>query len=403
MDVIVEFVKTSIWRLAIKFWRSGWVGNASTIQMFVAVFVLQTVLADEPTWTPLREVAGHRIHIGAAVKYDQIVLNADYRAMVVREYDMVTPENALKWGTLRPDEKTFDFHEADAIVEFAQSNHILVRGHNLCWNEDKNDPKWLLTGTYTSDQARELLKTHIQTVMAHYRGKIFCWDVVNEAVANNPKDANAPLNDGFWMRHLGPEYIELAFHYAHEADPQAELFYNDYDLSNPMGPKSDRIYQLVKNLKAKGVPIDGVGLQSHYNLNQPPTARALQADIQRYAALGLKVHLTELDVQLEGNPLPLTNKLNLQAKIYADATQAALSTAACEAIVTWGFSDRWGIEHFMHEAEQKGTEFPQRLPFDRELKPKPAAFAMAAVLREAKLAPHESTPKQAMRRENEPN
>ena len=117
----------------------------------------------------------------------------------------------------------------------------------------------------------------------------------------------------------------------------------------------------------------------------------------------MKVHLTELDVQLEGNPLPLSTKLNLQAKIYSDATQAALSTPACEAIVTWGFSDRWGIEHFMHEAEQKGTEFPQRLPFDRELKPKPAAFAMAAVLREAKLAPHESTTKQAMRRDNESN
>ncbi len=371
--------------------------------MFIAGFVLQTVLADEPTWTPLREVAGQRIHMGTAVKYDQIVHNADYRAMVVREYDMVTPENALKWGALRPDEKTFDFHEADAIVEFAQSNHIMVRGHNLCWNEDKNAPKWLLAGTYTPDQARELLKTHIQTVMAHYRGKVFCWDVVNEAVANNPKDANTPLNDGFWMRHLGPEYVELAFRYAHEADPQAQLFYNDYDLSNPMGPKSDRIYQLVKSLKAKGVPIDGVGLQAHYNLNRAPTAQALKADIQRYAALGLKVHLTELDVQLEGNPLPLSTKLNLQAKIYSDATQAALSTPACEAIVTWGFSDRWGIGHFMHEAEQKGTEFPQRLPFDRELKPKPAAFAMAAVLREAKLAPHESTTKQAMRRDNESN
>jgi len=371
--------------------------------MFVAGFVLPTVLADEPTWTPLREVAGHRIHMGAAVKYDQIVHNADYRAMVVREYDLVTPENALKWGALRPDEKTFDFHEADAIVEFAQSNHIMVRGHNLCWNEDKNDPKWLLAGTYTSDQARELLKTHIQTVMAHYRGKIFCWDVVNEAVANNPKGAHSPLNDGFWLRHLGPQYVELAFRYAHEADPQAELFYNDYDLSNPMGPKSDRIYQLVKSLKAKGVPIDGVGLQAHYNLNRPPTAGALKADIQRYAALGLKIHLTELDVQLEGNPLPIATKLNLQAKVYADATQAALSTPGCEAIVTWGFSDRWGIERFMHEAEQNGTEFPQRLPFDRELKPKPAAFAMAAALHEANLPPHETTSKQAIRKENASN
>ncbi len=403
MHIIMELLETSINQLASKFWRCGWGGKASTTLMFVTGFVMSTVLANEQTWTPLRVVAGHRIHMGTAVKYDMIVQNADYRAMVVREYDLVTPENALKWGALRPDEKTFDFHQADAIVEFARSNHIMVRGHNLCWNEYKHAPKWLLEGTYTPEQARELLKAHIQTVMAHYRGKVFCWDVVNEAVANNPKDANTPLNDGFWLRHLGPEYVELAFRYAHESDPQTELFYNDYDLSDPMGPKSDRIYQLVKNLKAKGVPIDGVGLQAHYNLNRAPTTQASQADIQRYAALGLKIHLTELDVQLEGNPLPLATKLNLQAKIYAEATRAALSTPACEAIVTWGFSDRWGIEHFMHEAEQKGTEFPQRLPFDRELKPKPAAFAMAAALREANLSSHESTPKQAMRRENGAN
>lgn len=399
----MKFGRKSIRPLAGKSWRCGRIGNASATLIFLAGFVVPAVLANEPTWTPLREVAGQRIHMGTAVKYDLIINNADYRAMVVREYDLVTPENAMKWGALRPDEKTFDFHQADAIVEFAQSNHIMVRGHNLCWNEDKNEPKWLLAGTYTPQQARELLKAHIQTVMAHYRGKVFCWDVVNEAVANNPKDANTPLNDGFWMRHLGPEYVELAFRYAHEADPQAELFYNDYDLSDPMGPKSDRIYQLVKSLKARGVPVDGVGLQSHYNLNRPPIAESLQADLQRYAVLGLKVHLTELDVQLEGNHLPLDTKLNLQAKIYADVTRAALSTPACEAIVTWGFSDRWGIERFMREAEQNGTEFPQRLPFDRELKPKPAAFAMASALSEANLRPGNAPPKQTLQRENASN
>ena len=364
----------------------------------VALLLVTSGWAAEPVWIPLREIAkSSSIHVGTAVKYDAIVENADYRAMVIREYDLVTPENALKWAALRRNAKTFNFHEADAIVEFAQTNHLLIRGHTLCWNLDKYLPQWMLENKFTPAQARALMETHIKTVMGHYRGKIFCWDVVTEAVANNPK--GSPLADGFWMRTIGPEYIELAFRFAHEADPQAELFYNDYDLGEPMGAKSDRIYRLVKALKAKGVPITGVGLQSHYKVTKPPTAEALQANIKRLAALGLKVHITELDVSLindkdpagvrQDNLPPLAERLDIQAKIYADVARAALSTPACEAIVTWGFSDLWGLERFMRAAQEKGTEFPQRLPFDMNLKPKPAAFSLANAIRDANVRRNE--------------
>lgn len=362
---------------------SLWLGWCNVGVSLVVGLQAVTVLAAESPWIPLREVAQARIRVGTAVKYDALVKDANYRAMVVREYSVVTPENALKWGALRPDAKTFDFHEADVIVEFARTNQLLVRGHTLCWNVDKHQPKWIRDGQFTPAEARALLETHIKTVMRHYRGKVYCWDVVNEAVENNPK--LPALSDGFWLRHLGPQYIELAFQFAHEADPQAELFYNDYDLGQPLGPKSNRIYELVKSLKAKGVPLDGVGLQSHYNVSQPPKAEAMRADIQRYAALGLKIHITELDVKQDlresNDRLSLAQRLATQSRIYGDAMRAALSTPACEAVVTWGFSDRWGIESFEQTARRNGTELPQRLPFDRELKPKPAAWAMAAALR----------------------
>jgi endo-1,4-beta-xylanase len=341
-----------------------------------------TALAVEPAWTPLREIAQGRIHMGTAVKYGELVRNAAYRDMIVREYDMVTPENALKWGGLRPADGKFDFGESDAIIDFAVKNKLLVRGHTLCWNGDKFQPSWLLNGNFTPAQARVQLETHIKTVIKHYQGKVFCWDVVNESVENSPK--KPALNDGYWLRQLGPEYIELAFRWAREADPKALLFYNDYDLGQPMGPKSNRIFELVKSLKEKGVPIDGVGLQSHYNVTKPPTAEALREDIQRYAALGLKVHITELDVTQDvrvGSPdKPLEERLAIQARVYGDTMRAALSSPACTAVVTWGFSDRWGIESFERTARQNGTELPQRLPFDRNLKPKSAAIAMAEAL-----------------------
>ncbi len=354
-------------------------------RIILGLFLLTgTAMAAEPVWTPLREVAQGRIHMGAAVKYGELVRNPAYRDMIVREYDMVTPENALKWGGLRPADGKFDFREADAIVDFAVKNKLLVRGHTLCWNGDKFQPSWVLNGNFTPAQARLQLETHIKTVMKHYQGKVFCWDVVNESVENSPK--KPALNDGYWLRQLGPEYIELAFRWAREADPKALLFYNDYDLGQPMGPKSNRIFELVKSLKEKGVPIDGVGLQSHYNVTKPPTAEALREDIQRYAALGLKIHITELDVTQNvrvGSPdKPLDERLAIQARVYGDAMKAALSSPACTAVVTWGFSDRWGIESFERTARENGTELPQRLPFDRELKPKSAAIAMADALRD---------------------
>lgn len=351
--------------------------------IFGSFLLAATSLAGELAWTPLREAAQGRMHMGTAVKYGELVRNPAYREMIVREYDMVTPENALKWGSLRPGEKSFDFREADAVVDFATKNNLLVRGHTLCWNGDKFQPSWVLDGNFTPLQARGLLETHIKTVMKHYQGKVFCWDVVNESVENSPK--KPALNDGYWLRNLGPEYIELAFRWAREADPKALLFYNDYDLGQPMGPKSNRIFELVKSLKEKGVPIDGVGLQSHYNVAKPPTAEALRADIQRYAALGLQIHITELDVTQEMKPggkvTSLDERLAIQAKVYGDTMKAALSSPACTAVVTWGFSDRWGIESFEKTARQNGTELPQRLPFDRDLKPKSAATAIADALR----------------------
>lgn len=339
-----------------------------------------TPVAAEASWMPLRDLAKPRpIQVGTAIKHQALEKDPAYAAMLIREYDLVTPENALKWAVLRPGRVAFDFGRADVLVNFAITNNLQIRGHTLCWNLDQHLPPWLLEGRYTPKESRRLLRRHVQAVVGRYKGRVACWDVVNEAVSNDPR--KPLLADGFWKRSLGPDYIDLAFQWAHAADPQALLFYNDYDVGDPMGTKSDRIYELVRGLVQRQVPIHGVGLQMHCRLSQPPDEDSLRANIARLTRLGLQVHITELDVGLEGGSGPLTEQLEQQAGVYATVTRAAMDNPQCTALVTWGFTDKWGNTH-RNKRLGKPTGTPTHLlPFDREYRPKPAAWAIAKALK----------------------
>jgi endo-1,4-beta-xylanase len=211
-----------------------------------------------------------------------------------------------------------------------------------------------------------VLRGHITTVVGRYRGRIAAWDVVNEAI-----EEDGTLRDTFWLRIIGPEYIDMAFQWAHEADPDALLFYNDY-ASEGLGRKSDAVYALVQDMLERDVPIHGVGLQSHLVLTSPPVFKDVLANIKRLSDLGLLVHVTEMDVRMRGEPTEA--RLERQARVYSAFLEACLEAENCTAFVLWGFTDR----HSWIPGERPG--WGSALIFDESYQPKPAYEAMREAL-----------------------
>ncbi|WP_238626264.1 endo-1,4-beta-xylanase [Aggregatilinea lenta] len=298
------------------------------------------------------------ILIGTAVEPLPLRADADYAQTIPREFNLLTSENVLKMGPLRPDLLTYYFQEADFLVDFAESNGMKVRGHTLVWHNQL--PEWLTNRTYSPSEMTWILNDHITTVMDHYKGRIWAWDVVNEAVLDD-----GSLRPTVFLQALGPEYIEKAFRWAHAADPDALLFYNDYGAEG-LNEKSDAIYTLVKDLVERDVPIDGVGLQMHVDIAFPPNPADVAANILRLSALGLQVQITEMDVVTSGDPADAER----QAEIYAEMLQVCLEAPACTAFETWGFTDRYTWQ---------GTQTAPLL-FDAQYQPKLAYFALRDVL-----------------------
>ncbi|MET4106293.1 endo-1,4-beta-xylanase [Hymenobacter sp. UYP22] len=264
----------------------------ATASLLLAGFA---VLSSQQTPAPekgLKDYYEAYFPVGVAVGRAQ--LQGLETELIKQQFNSITPENAMKMGPIHPEENRYFWTDADAIVNFAQANKLRVRGHNLLWHEQT--PKWLFKNADGSRVSKEVLlkrlHDHIFAVVKRYKGKIYAWDVVNEAIADNPQEF---LRNSEWYQICGDEFIAKAFEYAHEADPKAQLFYNDYNTERP--EKRERVYKLLKQLKDAKVPIDGVGLQGHWSL-QEPTEPELRAALDQYASLGLKVQITELDVSI---------------------------------------------------------------------------------------------------------
>lgn len=214
--------------------------------------------------------------------------------LVMKEFNSVTPENDMKMGPIHPEENRYNWKNADAIVDFAISHNIRIRGHNLLWHNQA--PAWMFKDSAGNQVSKTVLlarlKEHITTVVNHYKGKIYAWDVVNEAIDDNPANY---LRNSLWYKICGEDFISKAFEYAHAADPKAALYYNDYNSEDES--KREKIYRLLKSLKDAGVPITGVGLQGHWKLNDP-SPQMIRTAIDRYASLGLKIQITELDITI---------------------------------------------------------------------------------------------------------
>ena len=280
---------------------------------------------------PLRELAQRsELRIGTAVDAQSLQNETTYRDTIAKMFSTVTPENVMKWDTVEPVQGQLDFSAGDQLVEFARSHGQLVRGHVLVWHSQL--PSWLTSGTYTPDELRQIMCQHIQQEATHFRGKIWQWDVVNEAM-----EEDGTMRQSFWFKNLGPTFIADAFRCAHRADPKALLFYNDYNIewSNP---KSDAVYAMVKELVSQGVPIDGVGIQGHLDLQYPFSGPvSIAQNMQRFQDLGLFTAVTEADVRMM---LPADDlKLEAQAAGYSAMLQGCLLTERCISFTVWGFTD----------------------------------------------------------------
>ncbi|MCU7727580.1 endo-1,4-beta-xylanase [Actinoplanes sp. KI2] len=247
-----------------------------------------------------------------------------YSTILDREFNMVTPENEMKWDATEPSQNSFSYSSADQIVSHAQSHNMRIRGHALAWHSQQ--PGWVqsLSGT----ALRNAMLNHITNVAGHYKGKIYSWDVVNEAFSDNGDGSRRQSN----LQATGNDWIEAAFKAARAADSGAKLCYNDYN-TDGVNAKSTAIYNMVKDFKSRGVPIDCVGFQSHIN-SASPLPSDYQSNLQRFADLGVDVQITELDIAGSGTA---------QANTYASVVRACLAVSRCNGITVWGIrdSDSW--------------------------------------------------------------
>ncbi|KZT04620.1 glycoside hydrolase family 10 protein [Laetiporus sulphureus 93-53] len=274
-------------------------------------------------------------------------------------FGQLTPENSMKWDATEPEAGTFTFTDGDTIAALAKQYGMYLRGHNCVWYEQL--PDWVTDNDYNATGLTAVIQTHVSTLVGHYKGQVYAWDVINE-----------PLNDDGSMREdvfydtLGDSYISIALTSAREADPNAKLYINDYNIEYT-GTKSTALQTLIKQLQADDVPIDGVGMESHFIVGEVPTT--LVENFQAYADLGLEFAITELDIRME---LPETAALLEQQKSdYYTVVNACMQVSACKGVTVWDWTDKysWIPDTF--------SGYGAACPYDSNYEPKPAFDGIA--------------------------
>ncbi len=312
---------------------------------------------------------------GAASRYNDLSNNKELALRFAQECAILVPEWELKWAPLRPSPDKFDFSATDWMAQYAQTQKLLFRGHTLVWGVSL--PSWFKE-TVNRQNAEQFLVKHIQTVAGHYAGKMHSWDVVNEAIEPFNKRLDG-LGETPWLEFLGPNYIELAFRVAAEADPKAMLVYNDFGMEYDNSRDEARrtaILKLLERLKSKGTPIHALGIQAHLQGNatefNPNKLRNFLRDV---SSLGLKILITELDVVDQKLPLDVGVRDRIVASIYEDYLSTVLDEPAVIAVLTWGLSDRYTYVSEFHPRPDGAPVRP--LPLDSSLKRKLAWNAIA--------------------------
>jgi endo-1,4-beta-xylanase len=310
----------------------------------------------DPATSTLRQLATHTgMRVGTAVDTAALANDPTYRSLVASQFDTVTPENVMKWEVVEPQQGQYDFSQADGLVAFARAHGQKVRGHTLVWHNQL--PAWLTSRDWTRTELRQVLRQHIFTEAGHFRGQIWAWDVVNEAFNDD-----GTLRDTLWLRVLGPGYIADAFRWAHQADPKAILFYNDFNIEG-VNTKSDAVYTLLRGLRQQGVPVQAVGLQGHLDTRFAVPGNILQ-NLRRFAALGMDGAITEADVR---SVLPMdATETAAQSAGYAAMVESCLLVRRCLSVTVWGFSDKYQWVPGVFPGEGSAALY------DENFQPKPA-------------------------------
>ena len=301
----------------------------------------------EPT---LRSEAPRDLKIGSAVWGQRDLIGYDrkhpteFQRILAAEFNSLTPENDMKWAEVHPEPGVYDFSGADAVMAFAQANGQEVRGHTLLWHGQ--NPQWVIAGsaTWTCQEARDVLEDHITTVVGRYAGEIYQWDVANEIFQDDWDTGGVRLRTEAnpFLKACAADPVALigdAFRWAHAADPEAVLFLNDYNAEG-INNKTNAYYALAQELLADGVPLGGFGAQGHLSLMYG-FDESIQANFERFAALGLQVAITEADVRmpLGDDGEPTAEQIALQAERYDKMLQACINVPACTSYTVWGFDD----------------------------------------------------------------
>jgi endo-1,4-beta-xylanase len=368
---------------------------AVTCLAFCICANIRIASADSPT---LKDAFAGKFCVGAAISTSQIMGQEPAALhLVAQQFNTITSENVLKWAEIHPQPDRYNFEPADRYVKFGEQHHMFIVGHNLVWHNQT--PSWVFedeSGKLLDGEALlQRMREHIHTVVGRYKGRINGWDVVNEAI-----DDDGSLRKSKWHEIIGDDYIEHAFQFAHEADPRAELYYNDYNEWQPQ--KRRAIKALVRRLKSKGIRIDGIGLQGHWGLHYP-SVREMEAMFRDYGKLGAKLMITELDLSVLPDPqsshgadISRTAELRQELNPYPDGLPTKMQQRLAarykeifrvfvEHADVLGRVTFWGIydgHSWRNDWPVRGrTDYP--LLFDRQLKPK---RAFEAVIQTANLS-----------------
>ncbi|MFI5909291.1 endo-1,4-beta-xylanase [Dactylosporangium sp. NPDC051541] len=334
--------------------------GAAALILSAGAFTLINTQAEAAVQTLQSLAAAKGKYFGSATDNPELSDTAYTAILGGGEFGQTTPGNAMKWDSTEPSQNSFSYTKGDAVVSFAQAHNMTVRGHTLLWHNQL--PGWV--SALPATQLQAAMENHIANVATHFKGKVFAWDVVNEPFNEDGTFRTSPFNNA-----MGSDYIAIALRAARAADPTAKLYINDYN-TDGQGAKADGMYNLVKSLKAAGVPIDGVGFQGHLAIQYGfPTN--MQANLQRFADLGVDVAITELDVRMV---LPRdSTKDATQATYYSNVVKACVAVTRCVGITIWDYTDKYSWIPSVFSGQGAA------LPWDDSLVKKPTAYNAIAV------------------------
>ena len=344
----------------------------------VIVEVLRTrdTVISLPT-PPLKNLAAsHGIELGNFAILSHIN-DKPYKQILTSQFNLALADNTPNWyftdGGLRPTSRSFNFKQLDAVVSFSKSNHMSIQAHHLLWGEEKWLPDWLTKGSYSSAQLMDIIHNHIATVAGRYKGQISEWTVVNEAFTRQQHVYG--LHD-WWADHTGSQaYIDQSFIWAHQADPQAKLILNDFG-NEQFNPVSDAMYSYIKSAKARGIPIDGIGMQMHIDATHAPNKDDVIRNMQRFASLGVEVYVTEFDVNMSAVPASDAARDQIEGTIYYNMMRACIESKACHSFAELGITDKETWYNYMGPS----TADARPLMFDEKYRPKPAFYSFRSAL-----------------------